>query len=150
MNRFRFQLEPLLRFRRHRRDLCRQVLAQLVADDRALAAQQQAVERSRAELLDELRGIGKQGEVDVDRAVTRRDFAGQLVADAKLLQHRKTLLAAQLELCRQALLKSDQEVKAIEKLEDQRRAEFEYQNARRGQQMLEDAWSAARRRGPAR
>lgn len=150
MPRFRFQLEPLLRCRRSRRDLCRQVLAQVLADDRALAERQTGLERARAELLDELRRLGEEGEVDVDRSVSRRDFAGQLVAEARLLQHRRSLLAGQLELCRQALVKADQEVKALEKLEGRQRAEFEYQTERRDQRTLEEAWSAVRRKGPVR
>lgn len=145
MPRFTFQFEALLRLRRHKRDLCRQILAHVVATDQQLAMQRADVERARAVLLGELRDLGRPGElVDIDRAAARRLHAGQLLAEVRLLDRDRELVAQQIALCRQGLVQADRDVKVLEKLEEKRRAEHQYEQERRIAHELQDAWLGAR------
>lgn len=141
---FVFKFAALLRIRRHRRDQCRQLLAEVLSDIRALEVQRAELEQRRTGQLDELRSLGRPGPVDVDRAAARRYFAGQLVGELAGLARRQELVEQQLELCRQTLVKADQDVKVLEKLEEKQRAAFQFESERRGARELEEAWQAAR------
>ena len=72
MRKFKFQFESLLKYRRNQRDLCRQLLAKVLADDERLTAQRKALVQSRSNLLNELRHLGRAGEIDVSRSASRR------------------------------------------------------------------------------
>ena len=144
---FVFRFDALLQYRRHRRDLCRQVLAQVLADDRALVEQRQLLEQNRISQLQQLRQIVGDGEVNVDAAASRRYFAGRLVADIADTERNRDLVSQQIEVCRAVLTKADQDVKVLEKLREQRQAEFLYEEDRRSTRELEDNWMATRLAG---
>ncbi len=139
---FFFQFESLLQVLQNRRNLRRHLLAQVLINDRALIEQRQEIERNRAGQLDELRGFGKTGEVAVDRSASRRDFAGQLLGDIGLVECRRELVQQQLQLCRTALVKADQDVKVLEKLAEKQRSEHLYRQERCAARELEDVWSS--------
>ena len=143
---FAFQFDALLKLRRHRRDLCRQLLAQVLASDRELIAQREDLERARLGQLGELRELGREGEVDVDRTATRRYYAGQLAGRSHAVERNRELVTRQLLLCRQALAESDRDVKVLEKLEEREKAAFRYAEERHEARELEDAWRGTRRR----
>ena len=132
----------MLRFRRNRLDQCQQMLARLLADDRTLVEQRRQLQSQRLEQLDELRRLGEAGGVDVDGSASRRYYSGQLLGQTAVVDHNRELLQQQLQLCRQALMKANQEVKALEKLAERRRAEFVYEDERRTARVLEDTWAA--------
>ncbi len=142
MQKFLFQLESLLKYRRNQRDLCRQLLGNVLADDHKLATQKQTLLESRNDLLDELRNFSQTGGVDVWRSASRRYHAGQLLGDVRVVERNQELVREQLQLCRQVLTKADQEVKVLEKLRERRRAEFLYEQERRTTFEVEDAWLA--------
>jgi flagellar protein FliJ len=139
---FVFSLASLLRYRRHRRDLCRQLLAEVLADEQRLHAEQRASEHERRELLAEIRELGDAGPVDIDRSAARRYYAAQLSRRIAGTAQRRQLVAGQLDLCRQALTRADGEVRMLERLEETRRAEHRYQEDRRAERELEDAWNS--------
>jgi len=141
---FAFKFEPVLKLRRYRRDLCRQLLAQILDDDARLVDSRRRLEDFRLRQLDELRDLGRAGAVNVDQSAARRYHSAQLAAEVRLVDHRRTIVAQQLDLCRQALVRADQEVKALEKIEERQRGEFVYEAERQAARELEDAWSAAR------
>ena len=142
MRKFTFQFESLLKYRRNQRDLCRQLLAKVLADDDRLAAQKKTLVQNRNDLLDELRNLSQAGEIDVSRSASRRYYAGQLLGDIRLVERNQQLVLEQLQLCQQVLTKADQEVKVLEKLEERRRAEFLYEQERRTTHEVEDVWLA--------
>ena len=144
MPRFEFQFAALLNYRRNRRDLCRQLLSQALADERELLGRRRLLEDSRGGQLDEIRNLVAAGQIDIDRAATRRYFAGRLLGEIGMVERNRSLLAQQLELCRTTLLQADREVKSLEKLEEKQRAEFIYQHERRMSHELHDNWQAAR------
>ena len=143
MKNFRFKFAALRKFRENRRDLCRQLLAQLFADDTRLIDEKSKLEQTRLSQLEELRQLAFQGPVDVDRVSARRYHAGQLVGEMRVADHQRSLLAKQIELCRTALAKADQDVRILEKLEERQRAEFRNEQERREQLELHDVWLAA-------
>lgn len=143
MNAFAFRLEALLKYRVARRDRCRQLLAQLLADDRSLVEQQRAIAQERRFQLDELRRLGNSGSLDVDRSINRRYYAARLVAEVNAVDRSRALLARQLVMCRQTLARAEQEVKVLTKLKEKRRAEFLYEEDRRAARELDEIWMAA-------
>jgi len=147
---FVFPLRSLLELRRHRRNLCRQLLAQVLADEAALLAQRQSALVSRERQFQEIRGLSRHGRVRIEGAISRRYHSGQLLAQVRTIQEKRRLVAQQLQLCREALVKADTEVKALERLEERRRAEYEYHADRRSQFEREEAWMARKLQEAAR
>jgi flagellar protein FliJ len=141
---FVFKLRSLLEFRKHRRNLCRQLLAQILADEATLLAERQRVLASREQQFAEIRELSRQGHVTVEAAIARRYHSGQLLVVLRTIEERRRLVGQQLQLCRETLVKADTEVKVLERLEDRQRQEFEYHAERRNQFEREDAWMARR------
>ena len=80
MRPFRFPFESLLKYRRHRRDLCRLVLARVLEDDAKLLRERQALEQTRHGVLAEMRAGSHAGAIDVQRIAAWRFHAGRLQA----------------------------------------------------------------------
>ncbi len=144
MKNFIFPFESLLNYRRSKCDLCRQLLAQVLASDHRLLADRKSLEQQRHKQLQELRELVAAGEVDVDRSASRRYFAGQVLGDIRLVDRNRQIVAEQLDLCRQALSKADRDVKVLEKLQAKQQAEFYYENRRRENRELAELWMATR------
>ena len=142
MKSFIFQFDSLLRYRRHRRDLCRQLLADVMANRRRLEERRAALEVERTDQLGEIRTLQQSGEVDVDRAAARRYYAGRMLVDMLLVDRDQEAVHEQLERCRQALLQADRDVKALEKLRDKQQAEFLYEAGCREMRELDESWMA--------
>jgi len=117
-------LESLLRFRENQRNRCRQLIAEVLADDRRLIDTRTQYEQHRAEILNEMRTLGQTGSFDISKVSSRRFHASQLTAQMSGIDEQRKLLSQQIELCRQALVKSDQEVKVLEKLKERQQQEF--------------------------
>lgn len=143
MPRFRFSLESLLMYRRTQRDLCRQLLGRALAQDAELAAQQAEWTRQRAEQLDELRKLGEAGAMEVERSASRRYHAGRLSVEIRQVELAREQAARQIELCRQALVRADQSVKALENLAAKQHAEYLAAQERRESREREENWLAA-------
>lgn len=142
MPRFLFKLAAVLTYRRHQRDLCRQLLAGAMADDATLVQQAQGVEQQRDLQFDEMRDLLATGRVNLDRSAARRYYAGQLARDLAEIEARRQLVAQQIARCREALMQADQRVKALEKLHANQLATFNFEQERRTARELEDNWLA--------
>jgi flagellar export protein FliJ len=150
VNRFVFSLNGLLKVRKNRRDLCRRLLAQVLADDANLVAERERLLAERERGFDEVRRMAQKGRFSAEAAATRRYHGIQLLSSVRSIDEKRKLTAQQLQLCRQALSKADAEVKVLERLEEKQRAEFQYHADRRAQHELEDAWAARRQPETAR
>ncbi len=150
MSGFVFPLRSLLDFRRHRRDLCRQLLAQVLADEANLLAERQTALASRERQFEEMRGLSRKGRVVVEAAISRRYHSGQILLQVRVIEEKRRLVGQQLQLCRDALIKADMEVKVLERLEVRQREEFAYHAERHNQFEREDAWMARRLQETAR
>ena len=115
-----------------------------MADDRELMAQRESLGRQRLNQLDELRLFSRQGVLDVDRSASRRYFASQLIETIHLVEHNQEILTGQLELCRQALVEADREVKGLEKLQEKQLAKHRYEQEHRTNRELEESWLSTR------
>jgi flagellar biosynthesis chaperone FliJ len=142
VNGFVFSLSALLKFRKNRRDHCRRLLAQILADDAGLVSERVRLLSQRNRQFEEIRGLSRRGRVSVDGTATRRYHSLQLLGSVRGIDEKRRLTAQQLHLCRQALSKADAEVKVLERLEEKQRADFQYRAERRAQFELEDAWMA--------
>lgn len=142
MKKFTFPLDSLLRYRRHRRDLCCQLLAQVLAEQQRLEQHRRGLELQRAAQLGELRTLGEAGEVDIDRSASRRFHASQLLNEIHLTERNRRAVAEQAALCRQAVTQADQDVEVLERLREKQRQEHQYEEARRESRALDDAWMA--------
>lgn len=142
MKKFAFKLNQLLKIRKNRRDLCRQLLAEVLQRDAELVRMRQEVSSERFNQLEELRRMGSGGRMNVDASVTRRSYAGQLVRDIGLIERNRSVVAQQIIACRHGLVLADQAVKALEKLEEKQRQEFIFEQERRTSLELEEVWRA--------
>jgi len=143
---FRFRLESVLRYRKSRRDLCQQYLAQVLADDRALLAKQEGLQTRRVSQLEELRKIGRGGRISVDAATSRRYHIGQLSGEIRVVEHNRTVIAGQIDLCRKALAQAEKEVKVLEKLKTKQSNLAQADQIRREGLAREEAWQAIHHR----
>ena len=143
MKKFSFKLEPLLKLRKNQRDLAQQKLAEVLRRHDALLADRRRTEAERNTQIEELRLLGNSGaDIDIDASTSRRFYAAQLSGQIDDIDARRTALARQIEDCRQALVRADQSVKALEKLAEHQQAEFIYHHERREARDLEEAWQA--------
>ncbi|GAB4135759.1 MAG: hypothetical protein Tsb009_02380 [Planctomycetaceae bacterium] len=143
MSRFVFRLEPLLKYRRHYRDLCATLLGQLLANGRELDLQKESLKAQHRGQLDEIRNIVKQGQLDIDRAANRRYFAGHLIGQMHSLSQQRSLLEEQIQQCRQTLIEADRNVKVLEKLREKQYLEFQTEQLRKTERELSETWLAA-------
>jgi flagellar protein FliJ len=142
MARYVFRFAALLSYRKSRRDLCRSLLGQLLADQEKLSGKRQQIEQQREDQMTEIRELGDGGTVNIDRLATRRYYIGKLLGDLAQVDREQALLTQQLGLCRQALVEADRQVKVLEKLHEKQRAEFLYHENRKTENELQDAWQA--------
>ncbi len=142
MPRFNFKLTSLLKLRRNQRDVCQQRLTEGLARDAQLVEMRVAAEKDRSAQLNEIRELSAAGDMNVDAASARRYFATQLTGDMLNIEHHRRELAKYIGQCRQALMKADQAVKALEKLEENQRTEFNQEQERRARRELEETWQA--------
>ncbi len=143
---FQFRLESVLKVRESRRDLCRQVLGQVLHEQQKLENQKKRIEAERQSQLDELKSIAQEGQFDVDAMSNRRYYAGQLSSQILEIEHQKAFVSQQIKLCRQALTKADQEVKVIEKLKEKQLSEYTTAQLKKETQELEEVWMSTHAR----
>ncbi len=142
MKKFAFQFEPILKLRKNQRELCQQLLAEILRRDAELRARRGAVEQERAAQLDEVRRLLGGGRVNIDASTARRFYANNLIGELVLLERNQALLVQQIKVCRQSLIRADQAVQALEKLAEKQRAELEFDQERRAARELEETWQA--------
>lgn len=143
MKKFQFRLASLFTLREQERDLCRQLLGEALRQLEEIEMRRRDLEGQREFQIQELRQIGRPGELRVDGAAARRVYAGQLVTWLIQVEQQRILAENQVELCRQALVRADQQVKALENLRDKQLAEFQFDAERREARELEEAWMGA-------
>ena len=142
MSKFTFKFAALLKYRRHQRDLCLQLVGQVLAEDQQALARLNAVQQERVDEEDELRSFLGTGRVDIDRSASRRYHLGQLSLQIRTVEEQRKLIAQKLTRARQFLTQADQRVKALEKLEEKHLAEHRHEVERKTSRDLEDAWLA--------
>lgn len=120
------------------------LFAQILRDRERLLSERQARRAQHLQQFEEIRGYTKAGNVDVDAAAARRYHAGQITLDVFQLERQIELVEQQFESCRSALVDAEKNVDVLKRLEEKQRRRFEFEQARREQNAMEDAWLAAR------
>ena len=115
------QFETLLRVRRHRRDVVRQALARILADGQTIGELVRKAESERAEVLGGLKAGTSSGRIDVDRGAALRYQAVRLSAELAGLAKAAAGNAERVRQAQALLTRADQEVKAVERLEERRK-----------------------------
>jgi flagellar export protein FliJ len=147
MKKFRFQFESVLKMRRHKRSLCRQLLGEILQADQRLVEESRRLDALRQGQIQEIRQRQEPGRLDIDAGANLRSYVGQLQAQLRTVQANRRLLEKQLTACRQALAKAEQEVKAMEKLSDKHREAFQFAQIRKESLELEETWAATQQSG---
>lgn len=150
MKKFQFQFESILKMRKHKRSLCRQLLGEILQADQRLVEERAELEAQRQDQFEEIRSRQSQGLVDIDGTANLRYYAGQLQSRIQTVNSNRQILEKQVMACRQALALAEQEVKAMEKLSDKHRDAFLYTQNRKETMEREEAWSATRQTGGVR
>jgi flagellar protein FliJ len=142
MKKFEFKFESVLKMRRHKRSLCRQLLGEILQSAQRLVEQKQNLEQLRKEQFQEIRLRQAKGVVDIDGVTNLRFYAGQLQAQILTVIENRKVVEKQVALCKQTLARAEQDVKAMEKLSDKYRDQFQYEQNRKESLELEETWSA--------
>lgn len=150
MKKFEFQFESVLKMRRHKRSLCRQLLGEILQADQRLIDQRSELEQLRQRQFAEIRNRQAVGVVDIDAASSLRLYAGQIQAQIQNTIANRNILAKQIEACRKTLARAEQDVKAMEKLSDKYRDAFFYAQNKKEEQELEETWAATQQAGVVR
>jgi len=150
MKKYEFQFESVLKIRRHKRSLCRQLLGEILLTNQQLLEQQQKLDHLRQEQFQEIRLRQAKGVVDIDGATNLRFYAGQLQAQIQTVIANRKLVEKQIAKCKQTLSRAEQDVKAMEKLSDKYREQFHYEQNRKESLQLEETWAATQQTGVAR
>ncbi len=143
MKPFQFRLEPVLRLRLSRRDQVLQLMAGILADAAQWESREQQTRLDRDAQIEELKQISATGRLNIDRSAARRYHAGVLSVELQNIAHHRRMIEEQLNLCRQALAKVDQEVKLLEKMREKQSNEHEQKLLKRADREREEAWLGA-------
>ncbi len=138
-----FPLIKVLEYRRHLRLDRRNALAAAMAEERELQQQHDQATQQRRHEIDELGKLLQQpGRLDVELAHQRRNLATRI--EAHLVQLAQGLQNAQtkVEICRRDLVHADQEVKALERLQETFVAEQTFQMHKQAEIALAEQWQA--------
>jgi len=143
MPQFKFKFESVLKYRLYRLEQCRNLLAQILADDHSLVMNHRQLTQGKRLQIEDLRNLGRPGGIDVDAIAARRYYVGQLMGQMQMVEHQRRVIAEQIQMCRKALTKAEQEVKVLEKLKENHYAEHRYAQERRATHELEESWMAS-------
>jgi flagellar export protein FliJ len=114
------QMSTLLRLRELTRDERRASLAEAHRADEELARQLAQIDAEQQRLRDECRKAAVPGIIAVDRLVEAHRYVVGLQTRESELQEQRESLAAEIDRRRQSLVKADQDVQVIEKLQNRR------------------------------
>lgn len=131
MNHFEFPLAPILQRRRVERDRVRYEIAGVISQRTDLLARRARIEAERLAQLSELRGRTAERRFDVEGSLSRRAHADRLADDIARLDSQVERLESQLKMHRADLVRAEQRVESLERLEGKRREEFLIRRDRR-------------------
>lgn len=138
-----FPLTRVLDVRRHTRQQRRNALAEAMEDEQAILTLKNEREEQKHQLLGELAVLSQSETLNVEAAARRRYFVGQIDIQIMVLDQQLEEARRHVETARADLIRADQEVRTLEKLQDRFVAEQQYAENRRMETMLTEQWQAA-------
>jgi flagellar export protein FliJ len=133
------QMATLLRLRELTRDERRSLLAESHRADEELTRQLTQLGAEQRRLRDECREAAGPGDVNLDRLVEAHRYAVGLQARERDLQAERQSLAVETERRRESLVKADQDVQVLERLQDRRRHSRNIEEERLQAKQLDEA-----------
>jgi flagellar export protein FliJ len=133
----------LIQVREHERDLQMQRLAQANRHLRDCESACEAARHSLRRALEEARGGGTTGTLDVRRLTAEREYITRLQIGLEQCEITRAEAAAQGEAERRLLLAAEQRLEQLERLAQQQLDAAAAQNAKRQQRELEEIWQAS-------
>ncbi|MCA9040970.1 MAG: hypothetical protein KDA65_11530, partial [Planctomycetaceae bacterium] len=91
----------------------------------------------------EIKELGRGGMVDVDKISARRFHLGHLNLQIRIIDENRRQLEERINLCRQAVIESDQDVKVLEKIKTRKQEEHNREQIHHENLEREEAWRAA-------
>ena len=143
------KLDSVLRYRRHLLSQRQADLAEALAADATLAAEQERRIGQKREVAAEAAAASGRGRLDVAALSARLLYAGQMQAQYDGLARQRDAVAEEVALRRRAVAKADADVRAIEQILDKRAAAERKRQALRDQIRLEEAFAGSRAGDPA-
>ncbi|MAT72601.1 MAG: hypothetical protein CMJ58_24145 [Planctomycetaceae bacterium] len=125
MARFKFRLATLRRLREQHRDELRGRLAEAYEAERLLAEQRRGVHDETATLRDVQRQMVSAASPNVNQLLEAQRYGALLQSRDAALGKQMQQVAEEIERRRLAVVEADRQVKALDKLEDRQRAEFD-------------------------
>lgn len=139
MSQFRFRLATLLRLREIARDSRRAELAESQRADNHLRRRLERLGADQRGLETTCRAAAGPGALDMAELVEAHRYAAALRAEEEELKHKRQVLAAAIDLRRQALLAADRDVQVLEKLRERRQALHRLDEERQLAKQLDEA-----------
>lgn len=146
MTPFRFRLEALLRLREAARDACRVQLAQSLAEQHRLRAEQQAVEQQLAESRRHDREQRQSTAFSLESLRQADSRRQALASELCRIVGAAALIALQVEACQQQLAVAECEYQAVARLRASRLAEHHRDAMREEAKLADEAAGRAFRR----
>ena len=141
-NSFRFRLQSIVRLRERDRDEAAEALQQALRAKQILEEQVSEIETERSQQ-NEVRKATKMGAVDFQKIIDAQRYQIFLDSQVAELQGQISLIEQECQRRRVKLVKCEQAVRSLEKLEEHQRTEWNVQQASNEQSTL-DQWSSFR------
>lgn len=141
-NSFRFRLQSIVRLRERDRDEAAEAFRQALRAKQILEEQVSEIETERKQQ-NELRKATNAGSVDFQKIIDAQRYQMFLESQVVELQGQIALIEQECQRRRAKLVKCEQAVRSLEKLEEHQRTEWDAQQASNEQNTL-DQWSSFR------
>jgi flagellar export protein FliJ len=139
MPKYQFRLETLRKVRQARRDERRVALAEAYQAGELLDKRQAELAAEQSELRAFQRSAGNGHLLDVNRLLEAQRYELVLKARGQEIASQRALLETETERRRQALVESDRDVRALDRLDDRHRREHQRQAQRAEHKQLDEA-----------
>lgn len=121
---FQFKLQAVQKVNEFKRDAEKQTLADLLAQQNALTAEEEALQKELADSQAEREKLMRGGTLDVAQLQAFFQFESHVKEKIEEIRQKQNALTEVIESQRETLLQAEQEVKKLEKLEEKQREEY--------------------------
>ena len=121
---FQFKLQAVQKVNEFKRDAEKQTLADLLTQQNALAAEEEALQKELADSQTEREKLMRGGTLDVAQLQAYYQFESHVKEKLAEIRQKQNALTEVIEGQRETLLQAEQEVKKLEKLEEKQREEY--------------------------
>lgn len=121
---FQFKLQAVQKVNEFKRDAEKQTLADLLAQQNALAAEEEALQKKLADSQAEREDLMRGGTLDVAQLQAYSQFESHVKEKLEEIRQKQNALTEVIEGQREKVLQAEQEVKKLEKLEEKQREEY--------------------------